>query len=106
MWRTRSLEHQEPLELSVDRSFKMDPNDEDAWEIKPEHSIDFEPDDGHDEWQQEVFEHQSRGKFENWPAKMSDSTWLDLVLRSSCKCSQGTSLHIMSVFMLFCSTLI
>ena len=83
-----------------------DPFDESAWEIRPELSVGFEPDDELNEWQEEIFEHQSRWAFRNWPAQMIDSTWVDSVLRSSCKCFQGTFLHIISVFCIVSSILI
>ena len=66
------------------------PNDDDAWMIKPELSANSEPDDGHDEWLEEVFECQSRRAFRNWPSHMSKSTWIDSVFRLRCKCLQGT----------------
>lgn len=48
------------------------------WEIKPELSIAFEPDEGLDEWTEDVFENQTRYPLSNWPDE-STSFWTDIV---------------------------
>ena len=54
-------------------------DDKEPWKTKPELSIDFEPDEGHDTWRHEVFEHQTRQIFQSWPTLMEKSVWFDPV---------------------------
>ena len=49
------------------------------WTVSPELSISYEPDDGLNEWTEDVFEHQTRRPFSNWPIDMSNSSWFDVV---------------------------
>ena len=49
------------------------------WEIKPEQSIDFEPEQGRNEWTEEIFENQSRQPLSYWPDETS-SFWTDAVI--------------------------
>ena len=63
-------------------------DDEQGWEIKPELSVAFEPDEGLNEWQQDAFEQQTRRTFQNWPDQMIKSTWFDSVINSMCKWSE------------------
>lgn len=53
-----------------------------VWEIKPDESIMFEPDEGRDEWTEEVYENQTRHPLSNWPDDSeveSVSFWTDVV---------------------------
>ena len=49
------------------------------WEISPELSIAFDQDEGRNEWQEDLFEHQNRKPFGGWPSDMTKSTWYDVV---------------------------
>ena len=57
------------------------PNEEQGWKIKLELSVAVEPNEGHSEWEQEVFEYQSRETFQNWPHQITESTWFDSVFK-------------------------
>lgn len=59
------------------------PSDDKGWEIKPELSVAFEPDEGLNEWQQDAFEQQTRRTFQSWPDQMIKSTWFDTVIKST-----------------------
>lgn len=48
------------------------------WSKSPELSIAFEPDEGLDEWTEDIFENQLRFPLANWPAE-KDSYWTDVV---------------------------
>ena len=48
------------------------------WQVKPEQSITFEPEDGHENWVEEVFENQTRSPLSNWPGGAA-SFWTDSV---------------------------
>ena len=58
------------------------PNDDQGWEIRRELSVAFELEEGLNEWQQDIFEQQTRGVFQNWPDEMDKSTWFDAVITS------------------------
>lgn len=49
------------------------------WEVRPELSIAYEPDDGLNEWTEDIYEHQYRRPFSSWPADESASSWYDVV---------------------------
>jgi hypothetical protein len=49
------------------------------WKIKPELSVAFEPDEGLNEWTEDVYEHQMRRPFSGWPADSSHSSWFTVV---------------------------
>ncbi len=49
------------------------------WEISPELSIAFDQDEGRNEWQEDLFEHQNRKPFGGWPSDMIKSSWYDVV---------------------------
>ena len=50
------------------------------WEVKPDESIVSEPDEGRDEWTEDVFENQTRRPLSHWPDKEeSGSFWTDIV---------------------------
>ena len=49
------------------------------WEVRPELSMAFEPDEGLDEWQEDIFEHQTRKPFSGWPQDIAKSSWYDVV---------------------------
>lgn len=49
------------------------------WEVKPELSIAYEPDEGLNEWTEDIYEHQTRRPFSNWPADISHSSWFNVV---------------------------
>lgn len=49
-----------------------------TWEKSPELSIAFEPDEGLDEWTEEIFEYQDRYPFGHWP-EQTQSYWADVV---------------------------
>ena len=49
------------------------------WEISPELSIAFDEDEGRNEWQEDLFEHQNRKPFGGWPSDMTKSSWYDVV---------------------------
>ena len=51
---------------------------EGAWEKSPELSIAFEPDEGLDEWTEDVYENQSRYPLAHWPDQTL-SFWTDIV---------------------------
>ncbi len=51
---------------------------EGAWFISPELSTAFEPDEGLDEWAEDVFENQLRAPLCNWPPE-EQSWWTDVV---------------------------
>ena len=53
------------------------------WEVKPELSIAFEPDEGLDEWTEDIYENQTRYPLSNWPDE-STSFWTDIVSRCLC----------------------
>ena len=74
-------------------------DEEQGWEIKPELSVVFEPDEGHSQWQQEAFEHLSRETLQNWPHQITKSTWLDSVIKLTHKFSHGILIYV--VFFLF-----
>jgi hypothetical protein len=44
----------------------------------PEHSSTFEPEEGLNEWTDEIFENQTRPLLSDWPDE-SQSNWTDLV---------------------------
>ena len=48
------------------------------WTVSPELSIAFEPDEGLDEWTEDVFENQLRIPLSHWPAEKG-SFWTDVV---------------------------
>ncbi len=48
------------------------------WVKSPELSIAFEPDEGLDEWTEDIFEYQNRYPLGHWPDS-SESYWADLV---------------------------
>ena len=39
----------------------------------------FEPDEGLDEWQEDIFEHHTRKPFSGWPQDMAKASWYDVV---------------------------
>ena len=61
-------------------AFKLPPSWrwEGDWEKKPELSIAFEPDEGLDEWTEDIFEYQDRYPMGYWPDE-SQSYWADIV---------------------------
>lgn len=54
-----------------------------GWEKSPELSIAFEPDEGLDEWTEDVYENQSRYPLANWPDQTL-SFWTDIVSLHYC----------------------
>lgn len=48
------------------------------WTVSPELSIAFEPDEGLDEWMEDIFENQLRLPLSHWPVE-SESYWTDVV---------------------------
>ena len=60
---------------------------EGAWFKNPELSIGFEPDEGLDEWTEDVFEYQLRLPLGHWPDP-SQSYWADIV---STHCNLATT---------------
>ena len=48
------------------------------WFVSPELSIAFEPDEGLDEWTEDIFENQLRPPFSSWP-NSDRSWWSDVV---------------------------
>ena len=57
------------------------------WEVKPELSIAYEPDEGLNEWAEDIYEHQTRRPFSSWPADMSQSSWFNVVSVSRIPCA-------------------
>ena len=55
------------------------------WVIRPELSVEFEPDAMLNEFTDEIYEHQSRKPMSGWSedSNQSDTTWCDLVRESS-----------------------
>lgn len=56
-----------------------------AWDVSPELSIAFEPDEGLDEWVEDIFENQLRLPLSHWPTE-KDSYWTDVVCVYVCVC--------------------
>ena len=54
------------------------------WMKSPELSIAFEPDEGLDEWTEDIFEYQLRYPLGHWP-ESSDSYWADVVSEGEAK---------------------
>ena len=51
-----------------------------GWKIQPERSCTFEPEEGLNEWTEEIFENQTRKFLSHWPDE-SKSYWTDLVIK-------------------------
>ena len=60
--------------------------------MSPELSIAFEPDEGLDEWTEDVFENQLRFPLSHWPSE-TDSYWTDVV-SGVCVCGGGGGMYI------------
>lgn len=49
------------------------------WQIRPELSVEFEPDAMMNEFTDEVYEHYTRRPMSSWPEDSKEATWCDIV---------------------------